>query len=214
MMPTFPSPPLKFRTAGFPRYGFKASRSDRAFLNGVSVKPAPGIPSQPLSLPPPFAHFCRGKAPGSESRSTRASVCRCSRGPAPPLPQGSLAPARVMLSRSIVAYYDPIRQSHRHAATSRPGRLYAAPSLCGSASATRGTFPTFAAVPSMHVVDPTPAGPPYPPVILTRRFQASSNYHRVATREARLCQQCPTGYFFSGLHRSLYATTCAFAEPS
>ena len=44
MMPTFPSPPLKFRTAGFPRYGFKASMSDRAFLNGVSVKPAPGIP--------------------------------------------------------------------------------------------------------------------------------------------------------------------------
>jgi hypothetical protein len=35
--------------------------------------------------------------------------------------------------------------------------LYAAPSLCGSASATRGTFPTFAAVLSLHVADPTPA---------------------------------------------------------
>ncbi len=31
MMPTFPSPPLKFRTAGFPRYGFKAGISDKAF---------------------------------------------------------------------------------------------------------------------------------------------------------------------------------------
>ena len=31
MMPTFPSPPLKFRTAGFPRYGFKAGLSDEAF---------------------------------------------------------------------------------------------------------------------------------------------------------------------------------------
>jgi len=31
MMPTFPSPPLKFRTAGFPRYGFKAGISDEAF---------------------------------------------------------------------------------------------------------------------------------------------------------------------------------------
>ena len=30
-MPTFPSPPLKFRTAGFPRYGFKAGLSDEAF---------------------------------------------------------------------------------------------------------------------------------------------------------------------------------------
>jgi len=36
MMPTFPSPPLKFRTAGFPRYGFKAGRSDDAF-------PTPGF---------------------------------------------------------------------------------------------------------------------------------------------------------------------------
>ena len=31
VMPTFPSPPLKFRTAGFPRYGFKAGLSDEAF---------------------------------------------------------------------------------------------------------------------------------------------------------------------------------------
>ena len=31
MMPTFPSPPLKFRTAGFPRYGLKAGLSDEAF---------------------------------------------------------------------------------------------------------------------------------------------------------------------------------------
>ena len=30
MMPTFPSPSLKFRTAGFPQYGFKAGVSDRA----------------------------------------------------------------------------------------------------------------------------------------------------------------------------------------
>ena len=51
-----------------------------------------------------------------------------------------------------------MRQSRRHAAISRPCRLYAAPSLCGSASATRGTFPTFAAVLSMHVADPTPVG--------------------------------------------------------
>ena len=31
MMPTFPLPPLKFRTASFPRYGFKAGISDEAF---------------------------------------------------------------------------------------------------------------------------------------------------------------------------------------
>jgi hypothetical protein len=31
MMPTFPSPPLKYRTAGFPQYGFKAGLSEGAF---------------------------------------------------------------------------------------------------------------------------------------------------------------------------------------
>jgi hypothetical protein len=65
------------------------------------------------------------------------------RGTVAPLPQGSLASVRVLLSRSILAYYDPIRQPHRHAATLRYGRLYAAHSLGGSASATRGTFPAF-----------------------------------------------------------------------
>jgi hypothetical protein len=60
------------------------------------------------------------------------------------------------LSRPILAYSDPIRRSRRHAAISRPGRLYAAPSLCGSTSATRETFPTFPATLSIRAVDPTP----------------------------------------------------------
>src|ERR1700739_3557123 len=34
MMPTFPLPPLKFRTAGFPRYGFKGGLSDGGFPAG------------------------------------------------------------------------------------------------------------------------------------------------------------------------------------
>jgi hypothetical protein len=80
MMPTSPSPPLKFRTAGFPRYGFKASMSDRAFLNGVSVKPTPGIPGQSLSLSPSCAHFGYRKVPGSVPRTTGSSMCRCSKG--------------------------------------------------------------------------------------------------------------------------------------
>src|SRR5262245_4785509 len=44
MMPTFPSSPLRFRTAGFPQYGSKAGLSDSAFPNRVSVKLAPSIP--------------------------------------------------------------------------------------------------------------------------------------------------------------------------
>ena len=131
MMPTFPSPPLKFRTAGFPQYGFKASMSDSALLQVRSLKPAPGIRLRPCSLLLSFARFHHRGSPGSESKTIQASTRRCAGG-FPSLPQGSLAPVRVMLSRSIIAYYSPMRQSRRHAATSRL-RLYAAPSLCGSA---------------------------------------------------------------------------------
>ena len=90
-------------------------------------------------------------------------TCRRARGHAS-LPQGSLAPVRVLLSRSLIAYYDPIRQSRGHAATSRQSRLYATPSLCGSASATRGTFPTSAAGLSARAAVPTPVGPLRRPV--------------------------------------------------
>ena len=57
MMPTSPSPSLKFRTAGFPRYGFKASLSGRAFPSTSAVKPAPGMPASARGLQRPFAHF-------------------------------------------------------------------------------------------------------------------------------------------------------------
>jgi hypothetical protein len=92
-----------------------------------------------------------------------------------------LAPARVLLSRSIMAYYDPIRQSRRHPGTSRGRRLYPGPSLCGSAEATRETFPTFPGVLSARAADRTPVGPLVSPVVPDQRYQAPSNYERVAT---------------------------------
>jgi hypothetical protein len=54
MMPLFPPSPLKFRTAGFPRYGFKADLSGRAFLLVPLLKPAPGMHGFFVSLLPPF----------------------------------------------------------------------------------------------------------------------------------------------------------------
>jgi hypothetical protein len=53
MMPTFPPPPLKFRTVGFPQYGFKASLSAEACPSNGRVKLAPSIPQQPIGLLPP-----------------------------------------------------------------------------------------------------------------------------------------------------------------
>ncbi len=163
MMPTSPSSSLKFRTVGFPQYGFKASMSDSACRPSAPAKPVPGIPDVRGRLRLPFARAGHRGTPGSASRTAGAAACRCARG-LTSLPQGSLAPVRVLLSRSLIAYYDPIRQSRRHTAISRPCRLYAAPSLCGHASATSETFPTFAAVLSPRAVDPTPAGPLHRPV--------------------------------------------------
>jgi len=57
MMPTFPSPSLKFRTAGFPQYGFKASLSGRAFPVDRTVKPAPGMPTPSSGWQQPFARI-------------------------------------------------------------------------------------------------------------------------------------------------------------
>src|SRR6516164_8112190 len=67
MMPTFPSSPLKFRTVGFPQYGFKA---------GLSKGACPVRGAQ-LSRPPTwFASFLR--APRSQpvhSRSVSGQLC-------------------------------------------------------------------------------------------------------------------------------------------
>src|SRR5712691_5690559 len=122
MMPMSPSPPLKFRTAGFPQYGFKASLSDRAFQSSPELKSTPDMRSGPHCCFLPFARPRAGTAAWalSPARPTlrRAAV----QAAVAALPQGSLAPERVLLSPSITAYYDPIRQSREHATISRPGR--------------------------------------------------------------------------------------------
>jgi len=86
-----------------------------------------------------------------------------------------------MLSRSIMALYNPIRQSRRHAATSfylirsafavreRLGDPRDLPYFCGCA------FPACRR--------PYPGGPPCHPVMLTWRFQTSPTYHGVATHD-------------------------------
>ena len=71
MMPTSPSPPLKFRTVGFPQYGFKASLSDRACRPSVPVKRVPRIPGSPRRLPSPSPTSITAQPPGSASRTSR-----------------------------------------------------------------------------------------------------------------------------------------------
>jgi hypothetical protein len=103
MMPAFPSSPLKFRTVSFPQSGFKASLSSRAFLHDNAVKPAPGIRASPPSLHRPFARVRHGLMTWLRVQvQPRLRAPLCAR-PSPRYPRGSLAPVRVMLSRSIIA---------------------------------------------------------------------------------------------------------------
>jgi len=195
MMPTFPSSPLRFRTASFPRYGSKASFSDGAFPWCLAVKLAPSMPAHHHGLHHPSPASITARWTDSASRPARVSTGRCSRGPAS-LPQGSLAPVRVVLSRSISAYYDPIRQSRRYATISRPCRLYVAPLLCGSAEATRETFPTFAAVLSIRAVDPTPVVRCPVPLCWSSGARLPPRNTESPSTSPCLCQQSSAGIGF------------------
>lgn len=102
MMPPFPYPPLKFRTAGFPQYGFKADISDDAFLSADLLRPAPGARNATNSLLSSFV--------SSETKTCDPVLCRAgflfvipSLGPHGLTPE-VLAPVGVILSPSINTY--------------------------------------------------------------------------------------------------------------
>jgi len=87
MMPTFPLPPLKFRTAGFPRYGFKAGLSDETFPRDWFA-----IVLRALSAVTVYSLLCV-----RDDALTSTSVQAVFRST-----PGALAPVRVILSRSIL----------------------------------------------------------------------------------------------------------------
>ena len=106
MMPPFPWSPLSFRTVSFPQSGWKAGISGSAFLHDRIYKRhtvciCPSCTSLPVTSNPVL------------SRGTR---CAC----APPCKRpsrftlGALAPVRVMLSRSILAYWPHAPHSPAH----------------------------------------------------------------------------------------------------
>ena len=196
MMPTFPSPSLKFRTAGFPQYGFKASLSGHACPADITVKPAPGMPAPSTSLPQPFARFRYGRTTWhcvQINPHLHVPLCErllplyprgpwlraefCCLGPSSRTTTPSAGLVGTLRFRGPAAYTQRLRCA---GAPRRPAR----PSLL---SLSRCPY-----VPSTlrrWVRSP-------PPVVWALRYQASSCYDRVATHGARLCQQCLTGNVF------------------
>src|ERR1017187_5816830 len=99
MMPLSPSPSLKFRTARFPRYGFKADISDGAFPSSALLKLAPSIRSPMFGLLPSFAPLESQTLLPALSREG-ALLAMPSFGLHSPAP-GVLAPVGVIVSPSI-----------------------------------------------------------------------------------------------------------------
>jgi hypothetical protein len=97
MMPTFPSSSLKFRTAGFPRYGFKAGISDKAFpfdvfRTSVGLPLSFVLPASLVGLPV----LCRGDA-ARWNTSVRAASAALPQGPS--LRSGLCCPGPSTLNR-------------------------------------------------------------------------------------------------------------------
>jgi hypothetical protein len=146
MMPTFPRSPRSFRTAGFPQYGWKAGLSGGAFPDRQRLKPAPGMRLLTAGLPSPFVHLRVGAVCPVLRRAADRTMHRhggwvALRPRGPRSGPGYAVPVRPRLT-------GPIRPTRRHIATSPQGGLYAMPSLCGSAEATREWFRAFTTIPS------------------------------------------------------------------
>ena len=115
MMPTSPWSPLKFRTAGFPRYGLKAGISDGAF-------PRTGFAIVLRAVRPPSGFPCSVSGAMGLIRHLRASVIPLyPRGPRSG--PGYAVPVHPHLT-------GPIRPTRRHIPTSPQGGLYEISSLC------------------------------------------------------------------------------------
>ena len=213
MMPTSPSPPLKFRTASFPRYGYKASMSDGACLISNEVKPAPGIPTQPLSLPPPFARVTRRGRPGSGSRSIQGSACRCSGG-IPPCPRGPwlryelccLVPSSLTTTPSAspagtlrFRFYTYTQRLRCAGAPRRP----AGPSLL--------SLLLFPSVPSTLPRGSAASTIPFTQSAVPGFLDLATSRHPPTPR---LCQQYPTGVLFRGcIVRFILWPACLSSPP-
>jgi hypothetical protein len=114
MMPAFPPSPLKFRTASFPGYGFKAGISDKAFPANWFAIALRALDCNRDSL------LC---VRDGALRNTSVRAVR------PLYPRGP----RSGPGYSVPVHHhlvDPIRPTRRHIQISPTGGLYQMPSLC------------------------------------------------------------------------------------
>ena len=213
MMPTFPPPPLKFRTVGFPQYGFKASLSARACPAGPEVKRPPRIPSDRdeftpgLRLPDRSLPTALRSGPDSGQSGWGLPARRAADPRGPQLRPGYAVPA-------LLAYTPPCAslgstRGLRGFTAYTPGLRWA-----GAPEATPETFPTFAAGLSARATDSTPVGPLPPPVVVSGRGTRLPRVRRGSPPTTLASASNARRGFVSTRHPSRDAAARAFAQPS
>ena len=197
---TFPAPSLKFRTAGFPQYGFKAGLSGGAFLH---------TPSRTVCFRPscfPWRHslsvLSRSYPLGDAPPFKRSTIALPQR---PSLRHGLCCPAPSSLNRP----HPPHLQTHRDFAARRliPD-AFAVP--CGPRS-TSGSVLSLR-VPSRHAILYDPGefiGDTHP--VLHRQHWPSPCGDRLGTLHAPH-HPLPVEAKISGLHWFAFATACRVAS--
>ena len=135
--------------------------------------------------------------------------------PTASLPQGSFAPVRVMLSRSIIA---PPTPSASLASTRRlHGSAAYTPRLRCAGAPRQLARPSLLSQPCCPCVPSTLrrwVRGPLVPLCRDRDARLPRPITESPPTSARLCQQCPTGFELSALHRSRHAAARMFARPS
>src|SRR5262245_60974848 len=215
MMPTFPSPSLKFRTVGFPQYGLKASMSGATYL-------APWRLSQCPTSPPPHG-VCTPPAHVSAT-DTRLGL----RVPTVPWVNVPLHEGRrpstpgVLGSRPSCVVSRPHRLLRPHPPVPPARDDFAAAPFIRHAFAVRARLGDPRDLPYFCCLTVQTCRRPY-----TGGFERLSRCAcaPLDTRlprfvpespptKARLCQQYPAGSTISMRHRSLYPAARLFASPS
>jgi hypothetical protein len=125
MMPTFPSSPLKFRTAGFPQYGFKAGLSADAFPRAATTCRAFSV-----CILPSCSTLSAFRSPRCVGVAVRSSTTIQAATPLYPRGPRSGPGYSVPVHHHLCG---PIRPTRRHSAISLLCSLYAMSSLCVSA---------------------------------------------------------------------------------
>ena len=206
MMPTFPSSPLSFRTAGFPRYGCKAGLSEGAFPRVVPTcraLPVCILPSCP-PLPACRTPLCVGARRALRHRHASGQAA-LPQGPS--LRTGFCCPGPSTLMRP----HPPHSRAQRDFAARS---LYALPSLCVSASATRDWFPAFTAH-SFSTCRPLPLRGVRR--LYTPSFFAANAGLRLFSTDSALPviphTRFPWGAHFGASLQFAYATTCRLVHP-